>query len=138
MFLTKDLIEKLAALCVEAQIRLVEKHDLAARSNGEDKAHSRLLPAGQGRIGLGRYVEANQQLIEPLLIPMRPARLTNNAQLSDAPGIRQRVINPHQNDSVKDRLLVKGFLAENRNTASLDLSGNLAQERGFANAVGAN
>ena len=138
VFLAQHLIKELAALCIKAEIGFVEKHDFAAGSYGKDESHRRLLPAGQGRIGLGRYVEANQQLIETLLIPTRPARLTNDAQLSDAPGIRQWVINPHQNNPVKDRLLVKGLFPEDRNTARLDLASDFAQERGFANAVGAN
>lgn len=127
VFLAKDLIEQLASLCVEAEIGFVKEHDFAARSNGEDEADRRLLPAGQGRIGLGRYIEANQQLIETLLIPARPARLTNDAQLSDVPGIRQWVINPHQNNPVKDRLFVKGLFPEDRNTARLDLASDFPQ-----------
>ena len=88
VFLTQHLIKELAALCVKAEIGFVEKHDFAARSNGEDEAHRRLLPAGKGRISLGRNIKANQQLIKPLIIPMRPPCLSYDAQLSDAPGIR--------------------------------------------------
>lgn len=44
----------------------------------------------------------------------------------------------HQNNPVKDRLLVKGLFPEDRNTARLDLASDFAQERGLANAIGAN
>ena len=136
LFLPEDLKKALTLIDIEAQVGLIQQHQLAAGSYGEDKAHRGLLTAGQAGVVLLRDRKLRGKFFSPLLVPSLPPRLTNAEELVYVPAIEKRVINAHQDDAIHDLLVVKGTLPKDFQPLRLELACDHAQQRRLAHSIG--